>query len=464
MVRLTLIAGLLLVIGGCKTVDPNFCGLHQDDSRCPIDGPPTGGEKCTMSSQCPSSGFPVCDTSGLEGKCVACTPADAHLCVDATPVCTKNQCAACTKHTDCPESLACLPSGACAKSTDVAYVDGDRNVDSVNCTKVDPCKSIAKALGKKMIVKVFGTVQERPDLNNRMGMILADPNTVLRPMTGDNGTVLAVRGNSSDLQIYDLQISNGTGGNAGIGISLADSAKLSLTRVSVITNSDRGIAVTGMNSSLTCTQCSLLNNGAQGLEATTGNVTITQSKIANNSGGGVHFTASAGFHIIGNFIYQNGQAGLTAASGVNVAVNMQAGGAPANELNFNSITGNFGADLGQGIQCVSGTQLTTSNNIVWSNGVNPVTDMQVFGTKCSFTYSDIGPIPDVGTMNIMDNPQFAAAGDLHLMPTSPAQGGGDPAVNLTGLTENDIDGEPRAKRTGKGPDIGADQYYPPAGQ
>jgi len=424
-----------------------------------VDGTP-GGEKCTTSSQCPSVGFPVC---APEGKCVECTTADAHLCVDQTPVCTKNQCAACTVHTDCPESNVCLPTGACARSTDVAYVDGDRNVDSVNCTKIDPCNKIDKALSKKPIVKVSGTVQDRPSLNSRIGMILADPGAILRPMVGDSGAVLSVLG-TSNLQIYDLQISNGTAGNTGIGISLTGSAKLSLTRVSVRDNSDRGIAVTGSGNSLTCTRCTLVSNAAQGLDASTGTTTITQSTIGNNAGGGIHINGSVAFHIIGNFIYQNGQNGRSNASGINIAVNAQVAGAPENELKFNSITANLGLDTGQGIQCASGTPLIASNNIVWMNGGTPVVDAQVTGNQCSFAYSDIGPTPATGATNIVTDPSFvnSATGDLHLTAASPALGGGDPAANLTDLAAKDIDGEPRVNRPGKGPDLGADQYDPPA--
>lgn len=459
MVRFLLLMVPLAALAACQAENSAFCADPANAGKQGCPGNPSNGGPCSSNSECKSAGFPVCDTAMDGGTCVPCTIADSHVCTGMTPVCTaQDKCTACTKHADCTESNVCMPDGSCALSTDVAYVDGSKT-DNAMCTKQMPCTKLDKALTAKQIVKVTGTVMDRVTLNGRTGTILADPGATLQPPSASDGTVLDIRG-TSDLKIYDLQISNATGGG-GVGVSLSDTAKVAMTRVTVSGNSDRGIQVNN-SGSLTCTQCVVASNGAQGIDAGSGSVTLTQSKIHDNTGGGIHVTGSTAFHVVSNFVYNNGNSGKASAAGIIISVDAQAPGAAPNQLDFNSVSGNKTVDTVKGIQCTSGTPLVATSNLVWSNGTIPLTDAEVIGAQCSFMYSDLGPATIGGVTNISLDPSFKdlAGGDLHLMSGSPAMGKADPTISLAGLAAKDIDGEARVARAGMGADIGADQYYP----
>jgi hypothetical protein len=328
-------------------------------------------------------------------------------------------------------------------------------MDAAPCTKDLPCTRIDKALTEKQIVKVAGTVEDSLILNSQVGIILAAPDTTLRPPPGGNSPALDVQG-TSDLRIYDLRISNGN----DIGISLSGTAKIALTRVTVSNNANHGIALNG--GSLICTQCILELNGGRGLDTRAGSVTLTQSLIRHNLGGGILISGPTQFDITGNFVSNNGLATNAGARGITIAVDVQMTGAPPNKLDFNSVSGSATVDAAKGIECISGTPLIANSNIIWSNGSNPSSDTQVSVTQCTFTYSDIGPQGLSGINNVSIDPGFMdlATDDLHLTSGSPVLGKADPTISLGGLAARDIDGQARVARAGMGADIGADQYYP----
>jgi hypothetical protein len=123
-------------------------------------------------------------------------------------------------------------------------------------------------------------------------------------------------------------------------------------------------------------------------------------------------------------------------------------------LEFNSFTHNKAlGGFGSAISCAV-SSFTARNNIMSDNST-PTNLEQVSG-PCTHAYSITSPgaIPP-GPSNSNRDPMFrnAAAGDLHLMPGSPALGAADPASDLTGPAELDIDGD---RRTGPA-DIGADE-------
>ena len=425
-------------------------------------GPGGTGGPCQRSGDCITAAFPVCDTHLSGGTCVVCTTDDTHACGPTTPVCVDDRCTPCTEHSDCPDSNVCLPDGSCARSSDVAYLDGNGGgTDNALCTKQMPCIKLPKALAAKSIIKTSGTILGVAVITDRTAMIFGDDDAQLRPGSGEVGPILQVRG-SSDVAIYDLLIYIGTGPNlTGVGVTLADSAKLAMTRVTLSSNNGNGIAVSG--GSLICTLCSVAANSGHGIEATAGSITVTRSYISGNFEAGIRVSGNTAFHVLNNFIGRNGQNGHPNAGGISLEIDTQAVGAPPNELRFNSISGNLGPDVGKGIHCVSGTALVASNNIVWSNGATPASDVQVSGTGCSFTYSDIGPVPETSGTNLSVDPGFKSVviTDLHVPATSAVLGKADPAADLTGFAATDLDGDARVKRPGMAADIGADQYNPP---
>jgi hypothetical protein len=455
MLRLALVVVPLLALAGCRTEKPGDGQPHPDGGGGPLDG--SMSRQCKNSDDCTSmAGAPVCDLMQNGGTCAQCTASEHDRCSGPTPICTNDVCTGCTKHTDCPESNTCLPDGSCAQSSDVAYVDGSTGRDNTQCTKEMPCLKIDQAAAVKGIVKVSGTVTARCSLNDRNVTILAEPGAKLAPQSGDSGNVFEVTGNSN-IQVYDLQISDGDRSTPGSGVTVSDPANLELTRVVLRDNGGNGATIRGGN--LTCTQCLIAHNGDRGIYATAGVTTVLQSTIVSNLSGGVCLLDNSSFHIVENFIYGNGQINRVISGGVYIQDNQQMG-APANELNFNSISHNttFETNLGQGIHCtIGGTPLIASNNIIWDNGMNPATSMQVdSGAGCSFAFSDIGPM-GIGSANSNMNtdPMFLneASGDLHLNKDSPVVGKADPNATLSGLAAKDIDGQPRIAPA----DIGADQ-------
>jgi hypothetical protein len=340
------------------------------------------------------------------------------------------------EHSDCTESNVCLPDGSCALSTTVAYVDGDHGVDSAVCDKAHPCTKIEKAAAAAAIVKVTGTVMGKCTLDTQTVRIFADPNAKLVSADAGDAAALEVKGNAN-VEVHDLQINRTSGTNVP-SVSLTEDARLALLHVSIS------------------------NSPGIGIESTSGVLIVARSTISKNICGGIHLRSSVHFRIIGNAIFGNGAIGK-GASGLIVGVDAPLPGDPANEIDFNSISRNVGADAGQGIQCSGGTSLTARNNIIWNNGMLPGVVgtsglPQVDGNGCTYQTSDIGPTTI--SNNIAKDPGFVNElnGDLHLTATSMVARKADPAADLEGLRSTDIDGDARVKSgTEMAADLGADQ-------
>lgn len=451
MVRLLLVIIPLIALAGCQKENPDYCPHNPGMMDCPGDA--SNGGACTSSEGCKNTAFPVCDLTMGGGMCVQCTSTDSHACGGMTPICVNDQCTGCTKHSDCLESNTCLPNGACAKSSDVAYVDGTNGVDMAPCTKDMPCTKIDKAASLKGIVKVTGVVKDRCSLMNVSATIVAEPGSKLMPMT--NGVAFEVKG-TSNVQVYDLQISNALGGGAN-NVAVSDTANLTLNRVTLRDAAANGALLMGGH--LTCIQCLITNNAQRGIDAlTAGTITIARSTISENINGGIRISDDAVFQIVGNVIYHNGQPDKNSGA-ISVNVNNKAPGAPPNQLDFNSIVANTSNTVPQGVACGPGTTMKANNNILWDNGIATAIQANTDG-QCDWEYSDIGPLALGGSSsNISMPPKFAveATGDLHLTSSSPVRGMADPAADLGGLAAQDIDGQTRVSRA----DMGAYQYHSP---
>jgi len=421
-----------------KGDNPNSCDIATNIGQpgCP-DAPPGVGGPCRDNKTCTLDGFPICDTVKGGGTCVACTAADSHQCTGTTPLCSSDeQCVRCTKHSDCTESNVCLPDGSCALSTTVAYVDGDHGVESAVCDKAHPCTKIEKAAAAAAIVKVTGTVSGKCTLDTQTVRIFADPNAKLVSMDGGDLAALEVKGNAK-VEVHDLQISRMSGANIPT-VSLAGVATLALNHVTIS------------------------NNPGIGIDGSAGTLSVVRSTISGNVNGGIHLRGPTHFRIVGNVVFGNGAIGK-GSGGLVIGVDAPLIGDPANEIEFNSISRNIGADLGQGIQCTTGTSLTGHNNIIWNNGILPATTgpsglPQVDGNGCTYRTSDIGPVAIAN--NIGQDPSFVSEvdGDLHLMRASTVVRKADPTANLDGLASTDIDGDARTKTgTEMAADLGADQ-------
>jgi hypothetical protein len=414
--RLTLMMSFCTLVTACSTRDPNFCpGANPNDNCHEADADAT---RCTSNAEC-SAPAAVCDVGGMM-KCVQCTAAEDAACTGTTPACGgDNACRACAAHVECRGSDACLPDGKCADPGQVAYVKPPSlgGTDNPSCTFAMPCTKVASALQTgRPYVKLAGTNDEGGTLtidNSNVTLIAERDAKLIRTSTGIH---VEVKG-TSQVEIYDLEIS-GALGASGVGISmpLGNAAKLTLHRAK------------------------LLNNAGGGISATGGTLTVSQSTIALNSGDGVEINNTQ-FDITNTVIARNGGIGFYL-----ILINNG-----LRRFEFNTVAQNQGpAGITAGVVCaVIATPLELRNSIVYDNGAG----LQVEGTNCSWTYSDIGPMAVSGTGNIDAPPMFVnpAQNDFHLQSGTPAKDAADPAASLA----IDIDGDARPQ--GAARDMGADE-------
>jgi hypothetical protein len=402
----------------CNTKNqPNYCPGNPHDNCLNDAGDATS---CTGNQDC-SGATAICDVAGSM-TCVQCTDDQASACSALTPVCGNDHaCRGCTAHAEC-DSLACLPDGSCAAEADIAYIDPG-GTDNTICTQALPCTEVAKALAtSKAFLKFHGTTDEAVTINDRNVTILSDPAAKLTRTAP--GVILKIDG-TSNVTIYDLEVGDGLG-SGGIGISMpaGNMATLSLRRVN------------------------LLNNAGGGISASGGSLAVSQSTLSYNAGGGISVSSNATFVIVGNVVFSNGS-GTGSTGGISILTAQST----VNKLEFNTVVRNLVQDsLGAGIQCTAGT-FTAKNNIVWNNGTG--TNLLQLGGSCLHTYSDVGPMPALGSTNIAMDPLFTneATGNVHLGATSPARRAADPAADVGGPAAKDIDGEMRSLPA----DMGADQ-------
>ncbi len=439
---------------GCRS-NPNYCAGANPNNNCSeIDAPIA---TCSGSTEC-SGSTPVCNLSGGAGKgtCVQCTTSEAASCMGATPVCSSdNTCRGCTAHSECA-SNACLPSGACAVGTDVAYVAPTGT--GPDCTQKVPCSNVTLALARnRPYVKMSGTINDSPTIKGTQEVtILSEPGAKLT----NSGIIVRVD-ESARVSIYDLEISGSTGGS-GISLQPGNAATVSLNRVKLINNQDGGINLSG--GTLNIIQSTLSGNPGGGVTASGGGtLNIIQSTLSGNPGGGV--TASGGgtlnimrseisknadggiimnspttFQIVNNFIVGNG----TLSSDVGgIKANPSAG--VASKLEFNTIVGNLvdtnAAAVAGGVFCDQ-PSFTYNNNILYQNGLT-----QKIG-RCGSGNSYVQN--DATTLN------FRSSTDFHLTAATPTPSILD-SVDCAGNAE-DYDGDPRPQ--GRKCDLGADEYRP----
>ena len=402
-------------------------------------------DACTDSSQC-SGAMPACDLNTL--TCVQCTSAESGACSGVTPVCGEGHaCRGCRMDAEC-ESQVCGISGSCLSADEVLYVSpGGMGTE---CTASQPClfETAATAFtAQRSAIKLFpGTHRGAISIGDNQRLeIHGDDADLTR---SDAGPILSAQGRS-ELVVVGLRIHNATGVGVGHGITCNEASGnmplIALHRTTIDKNLGFGIYAASCQVHL---DRGLILTNSSGILVADGALTVSRSTISGNLGGGIMVTNGT-FEIVGNMFIRNGNA-TSYIGGVSVA----AAPSTLNRLEFNSFTHNRVEDgRGTAIHCLAGT-FTARNNIM-SDNVTPTNLEQVGGT-CAHAYSIARPgaIPP-GPNNSNKDPMFrnAAAGDLHLMAGSPALGAADPASDLTGVAELDIDGD---RRTGPA-DIGADE-------
>jgi len=299
-------------------------------------------------------------------------------------------------------------------------------------------------------VKFHGTTDEAVSINDQNVILLADPGAKLTRM--NNGLLLEVKG-SSQVAIYDLELTGASGGGAGVGLSLppGNTATLDLQRAKVTSNTAAGISASG--GTLTVSQSTISGNTGSGISASGSTLMVSRNTISGNTGGGIS-VMNGTFDITNNFIVQNGGP-LSLVGGIEFP---QISATGTHRLDFNTITANSGnASINSGINCSTVvTPVVFNSNIIYGNLVTGGGKQLGGSLMCSASYSDVGPDPSTGTGNINMDPMFVNAmqNNFHLMGGSPAVDAADAGASLI----DDIDGDSRPQ--GLRRDMGADEVRP----
>jgi nitrous oxidase accessory protein NosD len=196
-----------------------------------------------------------------------------------------------------------------------------------------PCTVIAKAVATgRPYLKLKGTIEEQVTLNNQDVTLFAEPGSKLT--TTSTGFLLRI-GGTSQIAIYDLEISGASGAGIGFGIWLLAGATgtVTLTRVQVSGNEAGGISASG--GSLTISQSTISDNIGGGILATSGTLTVSRSTIFGNRDGGIFVGTEVAFDITNCFIIRNGNSNYADIGGVY----LRAFGGPS-AFSFNTVVDN----------------------------------------------------------------------------------------------------------------------------
>lgn len=431
-----------------KQVKASYCNDHPEDSDC-RNAFPDGGNKCTSNATCkaPTS---VCDVAGSM-MCVQCiAPTDTSACTGTAPVCgADHTCQACSKHSDCPLSGACLPDGSCALATDVAYVQA--GASGTMCTQTAPCGTLdAGVKANRLYVKVAsGTVSDDKGttIDRKVVTILADPGAKLSRTVP--GVILQVQNDGADVRIFDLEITNGTGtSNPAISIPSGGTPKLTLTRVTV--DGNQGVGMSSSGGVVAVIQSTVSGNQSGGISIAGGSLKLSQSDVTLNQGGGISVSGvGVTFDIANNFIYRNGDPDNGTFGGLMLGIAVAGG----NRLEFNTIVDNRAAINSGGVVC-NATAFTGPNNIIARNALGMSTSAvgaQVSVNGCSYPTSLVQN--DLTGLGFVDS-EAPAPFDYRLTGASSAI---DQALTPS-TTVTDHDG--KARPIGPQKDIGAFEFKP----
>jgi hypothetical protein len=426
------VIGSVVALVGCSRDNREFCpyGANATVTGC-IDAPPGVGAPCSSRAECIADMTkPVCDTVDMPHACVQCTTDDHALCSGTSPVCTNHVCAACSANSECGTGGLCLPSGACAASSNIIHaIATNGSKDPLVCgAPSSPCTlstALAAVNATRNVIKLDDPATYTPDGG---GFTVASDVTIdargASLHRNDGGPILTL--NNRSVTVFAGALRGATGGS-GDGIVCSAGGALTLDGTTIEMNENLGVNASG--------GCKL---------------TMSRSRILSNHGGGITLASgSLSFAIVGNAFLGNGNTSSSTTASVSISATLNS----KNRFDFNTVSGNTAqGGIPAGVNCAAGVGFVASGNIIWNN----LGDTSQTAGNCQYSYSAIGPTAVVvsGTGNIKDDPMLVdEATDPHLKLGSPAIRAADPGADLTGLAASDIDGQPRVAPA----DMGADQ-------
>jgi Right handed beta helix region len=380
-----------------------------------------------------------------DGSCAACLEHD-HCGSDA-PVCDPDAktCGACKQHSDCVlRSDVCGGDGKCIPASEVVYV-AKSGSDNGDCIQGAPCASLPYARDKVQTDNLNKHVIRILDADNYAGtaggaFTLSGIDVTIFAVGAtltsiDNNRPVIDIGVNTDLTLDGVIVNTNASGADGVRCQSSDS-RVTLQKVTVTGNRGVGINVSG--------GCELIAD---------------RSLISGNLGGGIKILG-APFTITNNYILDNG--GTSSSFGGIQILNSDGGATQV--LAFNTIWNNNASSTAdtRGVDCdlPGGSPLTATSNILrgGSGGLGLLKR-----DNCDWVYSSIEGLPvDLmrdGNIDDACNLTPDAANLPRIDAVSMCKESGEPGTGI-GI---DYDGDlrPDGSDTDK-PDIGADEYFPPA--
>jgi len=485
--RVPLLAAAV-VLAGCTKPNPNACCTTSD--QCMLVGlsqvtdcsaPDVCNEvgacvapQCTTSADCSSPDAPYCvgqlctmaciandNCNGLAGTpycsggaCVACT--DAAQCSGNAPVCdaTSHSCRGCSTDGECQSTVCLAATGVCADAADVIFVSST-GTDAGGCDASAPCATLGYAFSQVMpqrsIIHILGDSYSVGSGAVELDVtVYIDGSTthVTRASTGPVFTLST--GSTGTVTLGDMIIGNtGTnmqsvsvsGPNLGVislyGVSLLAPFAINAGALSIDESNITAGAVStcAMSSGTLDLRRSQLTSG---LDTSSCGVTMVGNTFRPAMSPAVHITG--GLARIENNVFASSDSTATG-----ISINAQTG----STVRFNTFFNSSGVDqMGRAVDCNATSTTTVTSNIFAWHSSNPA--------RCSTQFSLFDEVSGTqpGTSNMSGNVASffndPAHGDLHLAPSSPAIGHGEP-----GLLSTDLEGHPRPAPQGTDPDVGA---------
>ena len=343
---------------------------------------------------------PVCEGT----TCVQCTADNDAACVETTPICDvdTNMCVGCSEHAQCPESACNLAAGNCIDPSMVRYVNGG----TVDCddggdgSQATPYCTLSQALVDSPDESVIFVTGLDGGASYQAAHVVANTTAIFGVPNGQQ-------------ELPTLQ-----GFNMAPALTVSPSGDLFM----------RNMVISGTL------------NTQPGILVNSGGAWVEQSRIVNNTGGGIVVDGGGTLVIENSFVGGGNVTGVRAVDVVNGTV----------DVTYSTLGAGFGSGAA-GLLCADGTGSSIRNSIVLTYGGDPELVCDNAAMSGNITEMDVPAFDDQSGWFL----DFSN-GDFHLVPGMYPAAIDTAAQWQTGDPTTDIDGDARPTRDGTPDSAGAD--------